>query len=155
MKCPFCGNLESRVADSRTTEEGTAIKRRRECIDCEKRFTTMEKAEESPIIVIKRDGRREVFDGNKILTGLLRACEKRDISLDRLQLLVQELEQELRTSYKQEVETDQIGDILLNKLRKLDEVAYVRFASVFNQFQSIESFKEELEKMIVTRDSDK
>ena len=155
MKCPFCGGLESRVADSRTTEEGTAIKRRRECINCEKRFTTMEKAEESPIIVIKRDGRREVFDGNKILTGLLRACEKRDISLDTLQFLVQELEQELRTSFRQEVETDQIGDILLNKLRKLDEVAYVRFASVFNQFQSIESFKEELEKMIVTRDGDK
>ncbi len=155
MKCPFCGGLDSRVADSRTIEEGTVIKRRRECIGCEKRFTTMEKAEENPIIVVKRDGRREVFDGNKILTGLLRACEKREITLGRLQLLVQELEQELRTEYRQEVETDQIGDILLNKLRELDEVAYVRYASVFNQFQNIESFKEELEKMIVTRDGDK
>lgn len=155
MKCPFCGGLDSRVADSRTIEEGTAIKRRRECAFCEKRFTTMEKVEESPIIVIKRDGRREVFDGNKILTGLLRASEKRNISLDVLQGLIDELEQELRTSYTQEVVADEIGGILLNKLRKIDEVAYVRFASVFHQFQDIETFKKELEKMIKARDAGK
>ncbi len=154
MKCPFCGSLESRVADSRMTEEGKLIKRRRECGSCQRRFTTMEKVEEVPIIVVKRDGRREVFDGNKILTGLLRATEKRNIALPDLENLVSELEQELRAQSTQEVVADQIGDILLNKLRRLDEVAYVRFASVFHQFQDIETFKEELEKMIRTREAE-
>ncbi len=154
MKCPFCGSLESRVADSRMAEEGKLIKRRRECGSCQRRFTTMEKVEEVPIIVVKRDGRREVFDGNKILTGLLRATEKRNIALSDLENLVSELEQELRSQYAQEVVADQIGDILLNKLRRLDEVAYVRFASVFHQFQDMETFKEELEKMIRTREAE-
>ncbi|MFY9113740.1 MAG: transcriptional regulator NrdR [Dethiobacteria bacterium] len=154
MKCPFCGELESRVADSRMIEEGTAIKRRRECTACEKRFNTMEKVEENPIMVIKRDGRREVFDGNKILTGLLRASEKRNVPLGVLQGLVEELEQELRVTYTHEVDADQIGDILLNKLRKIDEVTYVRFASVFHQFQDIDTFKKELEKMIKMRETD-
>ncbi len=154
MKCPFCGSLETRVADSRVVEDNKVVKRRRECGGCEKRFTTMEKAEEDPIIVVKRDGRREVFDGSKILAGLLRASEKRNISLTTLENLVEELEQELRRRDLKEVVTEQIGDILLNKLRKLDEVAYVRFASVFRKFQDIDSFKEELEKMIVTRDAE-
>ena len=154
MKCPFCGSLETRVADSRVVEDNKVVKRRRECGECEKRFTTMEKAEEDPIIVVKRDGRREVFDGSKILAGLLRASEKRNISLTTLENLVEELEQELRRRDMKEVVTEQIGDILLNKLRKLDEVAYVRFASVFRKFQDIDSFKEELEKMIATRDAE-
>lgn len=154
MKCPFCGSLESRVADSRVVEDNTVVKRRRECGSCEKRFTTMEKVEENPIIVIKRDGRREAFDGSKILAGLLRASEKRNISLSALEKLVEEVEQELRRRDMQEVVADNIGDILLNKLRKLDEVTYVRFASVFRKFQDIDSFKEELEKMILTRDAE-
>ncbi len=155
MRCPYCGGLDSRVVDSRTIEEGAAIRRRRECSGCEKRFTTMEKNEDNPIMVMKRDGRREMFDGNKILTGLLRAAEKRNIPLEKLQKLVRELEQELRNTYVHEVNADQIGGILLNKLRKMDEVAYVRFASVFHQFQDIDTFKEELEKMISTREADR
>lgn len=154
MKCPFCSRVNSRVVDSRTIEEGMVVRRRRECCDCQRRFTTMEKTEEEPIMVEKRDGRRQVFDGNKILAGLLRASEKRNIPLPALQELVIEVERELRSAYNREVTADQIGDILLNKLRKLDEVAYVRFASVFNQFQDIDTFKEELEKMIAMRKKD-
>ncbi len=148
MKCPYCGELDSRVLDSRATQESSAIRRRRQCIKCANRFTTMEKIEEEPIVVIKRDGRRELFDAGKILKGLLLAGQKRDISLNFWQKVVENLEQELRSNYTKEVTTDQIGDIILKRLRGIDEVAYVRFASVFRQFPDVETFKAELEEML-------
>lgn len=148
MKCPYCGELDSRVLDSRSTQESSAIRRRRQCIKCNNRFTTMEKIEEEPIVVIKRDGRRELFDAGKILKGLLLAGQKRDIPLNHWQGVVENLEQELRSNYTKEVATDQIGDIILKKLRDIDEVAYVRFASVFRQFPDVETFKAELEDML-------
>ncbi|NMA92035.1 MAG: transcriptional repressor NrdR [Firmicutes bacterium] len=148
MRCLYCGNLTSRVLDSRATEEGAAIRRRRECTRCNNRFTTMEKAEEEPIVVVKRDGRREMFDKNKILAGLILAGQKRDIPRSTWQELVDNLEQELRSNYIQEIETGRIGDYILEKLRRIDEVAYVRFASVFRQFPDIKTFQRELDKMI-------
>ncbi len=151
MRCPYCSKAESKVTDSRSIEDGKVVKRRRECISCEKRFTTMEKVEEEPIMVLKRDGRREVWDGNKVLTGLLRATEKTDVSMDNLSKQVKLIEQEIKSFYPREVTTEQIGDLILQKLRLLDEVAYVRFASVFRKFQDVDSFKEELEKMIAKR----
>lgn len=148
MKCPYCGELDTRVLDSRATQDSSAIRRRRQCIKCANRFTTMEKLEEEPIVVIKRDGRRELFDPAKILRGLILAGQKRDISLSRWEEVVENLEQELRSSYTREVTTDQIGDIILKRLRTIDEVAYVRFASVFRQFPDVEAFKTELEEML-------
>jgi len=148
MKCPYCGEQESRVLDSRAAREGEAVRRRRECIGCGNRFTTMEKVEEEPIVVIKRDGRRELFDSAKVLRGLLLAGQKRDIPLAVWQQLVENLEQELRSSFTREVTADQVGDLILSRLRLIDEVAYVRFASVFRQFPDVERFKAELDKMI-------
>lgn len=148
MKCPYCGELDTRVLDSRATQDSSAIRRRRQCINCNNRFTTMEKIEEEPIVVIKRDGRRELFDSGKILKGLLLAGQKRNIPLSRWEDLVESLEQELRSSYTKEVAADQIGDIILKRLRSIDEVAYVRFASVFRQFPDVETFKTELEDML-------
>lgn len=148
MKCQYCGYEDSRVLDSRAAEEGAAIRRRRECGRCGRRFTTMEKAEEEPMVVIKRDGRRELFDRGKILTGLILAGQKRNIPRSTWQGLVEELEQELRSSYTREVPADRIGDYILGRLRGIDEVAYVRFASVFRQFPDIKAFKEELDKLM-------
>ncbi len=148
MKCPYCGNLSSRVLDSRATEKGTAIRRRRECTNCVNRFTTMEKAEEEPIVVIKQDGRREMFDKNKILTGLILAGQKRNIPRFTWQGLADSLEQELRSKYIREISTGQIGEYILEKLRAIDEVAYVRFASVFRHFADARAFRKELDKMI-------
>ncbi len=148
MKCPFCGEADTRVLDSRATQDATAIRRRRQCTVCVNRFTTMEKLEEEPLVVIKRDGRRELFDSSKILKGLLLAGQKRDISLSMWEEVVENLEQELRSSYVREVPTDQIGDIILARLKQIDEVAYVRFASVFRQFPDVETFKAELETML-------
>jgi transcriptional repressor NrdR len=148
MKCPYCGELDTRVLDSRATQESSAIRRRRQCVSCNNRFTTMEKIEEEPIVVIKRDGRRELFDSGKILKGLLLAAQKRNIPLSRWEEVVESLEQELRSSYTKEVAADQIGDIILKRLRTIDEVAYVRFASVFRQFPDVETFKAELEEML-------
>jgi transcriptional repressor NrdR len=148
MKCPYCGELDTRVLDSRATQDSSAIRRRRQCINCANRFTTMEKLEEEPIVVIKRDGRRELFDPAKILRGLILAGQKRDIPLSRWEEVVENLEQELRSSYTREVTADQIGDIILKRLRNIDEVAYVRFASVFRQFPDVETFKAELEEML-------
>lgn len=148
MKCPYCGELDTRVLDSRATQDSSAIRRRRQCINCANRFTTMEKLEEEPIVVIKRDGRRELFDPAKILRGLILAGQKRDIPLSRWEEVVENLEQELRSSYTREVAADQIGDIILKRLRTIDEVAYVRFASVFRQFPDVEAFKTELEEML-------
>lgn len=148
MKCPYCGELASEVIDSRVVEEGSVIRRRRRCVDCERRFTTYEKVDDIPIIVVKRDGRREPFKRDKIISGLLRAGEKRRIPLEVFEGLVDELERELRNRFAHEATTDEIGDILLNKLRRIDEVTYVRYASVFRQYEDIESFKKELERMI-------
>ncbi len=148
MKCPYCGEMDTRVLDSRSTQDSSAIRRRRQCMECSNRFTTMEKTEEEPIVVIKRDGRRELFDPGKILKGLLLAGQKRNIPLSRWEELVQNLEQELRSRYVKEVPADRIGDIILKKLRTIDEVAYVRFASVFRQFPDVEAFKAELEDML-------
>lgn len=148
MKCPYCGDVDTRVLDSRATKESSAIRRRRQCTACSNRFTTMEKIEEEPLVVVKRDGRRELFDPGKVLKGLLLAGQKRNISLSRWEEVVENLEQELRSSYAREVSADQIGDIILNKLRTMDEVAYVRFASVFRQFPDVDTFKSELEEML-------
>lgn len=148
MKCPYCGEFDTRVLDSRATQDSSAIRRRRQCIKCANRFTTMEKLEEEPIVVIKRDGRRELFDSAKILRGLILAGQKRNISLSRWEEVVENLEQELRSSYTREVTSDQIGDLILKRLRTLDEVAYVRFASVFRQFPDVVAFKTELEEML-------
>ncbi len=153
MKCPYCGEMDTRVLDSRSTQDSSAIRRRRQCMECSNRFTTMEKTEEEPIVVIKRDGRRELFDPGKILKGLLLAGQKRNIPLSHWEELVQNLEQELRSRYVKEVPADRIGDIILKKLRTIDEVAYVRFASVFRQFPDVEAFKAELEDMLEEKKS--
>ncbi len=152
MKCPYCGDVDSRVLDSRTTHEKAAIRRRRECASCSRRFTTYEMVEEKPLVVLKKDGRREIFNGQKILKGLTRAGEKRQIPLEVFEELVAETERELRSSLDQEVSSKKIGSIIMGKLRKIDEVAYVRFASVYRHFKDIDSFRDELEKM--TRDQE-
>jgi transcriptional repressor NrdR len=155
MKCPYCGEPDTRVLDSRATQESSAIRRRRQCVSCNNRFTTMEKMEAEQIVVIKRDGRREIFDPAKILKGLLLAGQKRNIPLSCWEDVVENLEQELRSSYIKEVTTDQIGDLVLAKLRTIDEVAYVRFASVYRQFPDVETFKAELENMLNEKKKEK
>ena len=144
MRCPFCYNMESKVVDSRPTDEGLTIRRRRECIKCGKRFTTYEKIEQLPVFVVKKDGRRESFDRDKILRGLVKACEKRPVSLKELEALVQEIEKQIFNSLEQEITSQQIGQMVMERLKKLDEVAYVRFSSVYSQFMDINSFMEEL-----------
>ena len=144
LKCPFCGYLDSKVVDTRPTEEGTIIRRRRECPSCKKRFTTYERVDELPITVIKKNGIREVFDPHKIINGLIKACEKRSISIDTLQKITYDIEKELKNSMDQEVESQRIGEMVMNKLKELDEVAYVRFASVYRQFKDIDSYIEEI-----------
>lgn len=148
MKCPFCSFEESKVIDSRPTDEGERIRRRRECLKCGKRFTTYEVIETVPVVVIKKDASRQPFDRNKLLNGFLRACEKRPVSLDVLESLVDEIESSLQNSMDREVTSISIGNLAMEKLRSLDEVAYVRFASVYRDFKDINSFVEELDKMI-------
>ena len=148
LKCPFCGYSESRVIDSRPTDEGERIRRRRECLKCSKRFTTYEIIENVPIVVIKKDKSRETFDRNKLLSGLLRACEKRPVSIDTLERIVDEIETLLQNSLDREVSSQRIGTYAMEKLKTVDEVAYVRFASVYRQFKDINSFMEELSKII-------
>jgi transcriptional repressor NrdR len=148
LKCPFCFVTDSKVVDSRPTDEGTVIRRRRECTSCGKRFTTYEKIEYLPILVIKKDGRREVFDSNKIMSGLLKACEKRPVSVRDLETAVQDIEKQIYNSLEQEVTSQKIGEMVMEKLRELDEVAYVRFASVYRQFKDINTFMEELNKLL-------
>lgn len=148
MRCPFCGCEESKVIDSRPTDEGERIRRRRECINCEKRFTTYEVIETVPIIVVKKDKSREVFDRNKLLGGMLRACEKRPVSLDQLDRAIDEIESQLQSGLEREVSTVAIGELAMEKLRELDEVAYVRFASVYRQFKDINTFMDELAKLL-------
>ena len=146
MKCPYCSYDESKVIDSRPTDEGERIRRRRECLGCGKRFTTYEIIETVPVVVIKRDKSREPFDRNKLLNGLLRACEKRPVSMDTLEKVVDDIETNLQNSMDREVPSSLIGTLALEKLRDIDEVAYVRFASVYRQFQDIHSFMEELSR---------
>lgn len=148
MKCPFCYDAESKVVDSRPTDEGSVIRRRRECISCGKRFTTYEKIENLPILVIKKDGRREAFDSSKIMSGLLKACEKRPVPIKDLEEAVQDIEKQVYNSLEQEVTSQRIGEMIMEKLKALDEVAYVRFASVYRQFKDINTFMEELNKLL-------
>lgn len=147
MKCPFCGYTESKVIDSRPTDENERIRRRRECIQCSKRFTTYETIEDVPIIVIKKDRSREVFDRNKILKGMLRACEKRKVTVAELDEKIDEIEAQLQSSVDREVSSSRIGELIMEKLKDIDEVAYVRFASVYKEFDSAESFRDELAKL--------
>ncbi len=148
MKCPYCGFAESKVVDSRPADEGESIRRRRECLSCAKRFTTYENVESLPMVVIKKDSRRETFDRNKVLTGMLKACEKRPVSLFDLEKCVDEIEMSIQNTLKREISTVEIGELVMNHLRNLDEVAYVRFASVYRQFKDINSFMAELSKLL-------
>ena len=148
MKCPFCGYTESKVIDSRPTDENERIRRRRECIQCSKRFTTYETIEDVPVIVIKKDRSREVFDRNKILKGMLRACEKRPVSLSQLEQIADEIEQELQSGLEREISTVNIGEMVMSRLKDVDEVAYVRFASVYRSFKDINTFMDELAKLL-------
>lgn len=148
MRCLFCGHLESKVIDSRSTEEGTTIRRRRECLECGKRFTTYEKIETIPIIVIKKDGLREAFDREKVLNGILRACEKRPVTLSDIEKLIDDIESKLYNMLEREVTSDRIGEMVMERLQALDDIAYVRFASVYRQFKDINSFMDELAKII-------
>ncbi len=147
MKCPFCGFEESKVIDSRPTDENERIRRRRECLRCSKRFTTYETIEDVPIIVIKKDKSREVFDRNKILKGMLRACEKRSVTVSELETAISEIEATLQSALDREVTSARIGELIMEKLKLIDEVAYVRFASVYKEFNSVEAFRDEISKM--------
>ena len=147
MKCPFCGYGESKVIDSRPTDENERIRRRRECIQCGKRFTTYEIIEDVPIIVIKKDKSREVFDRNKILKGMLRACEKRSVTISELEDAISDIEATLQSAVDREVTSSYIGELIMEKLRDIDEVAYVRFASVYMEFDSASSFVDEISKL--------
>lgn len=148
MKCPFCGYTDSKVIDSRPAEDGTTIRRRRECLDCQKRFTTYEVIERMPLMVIKRDGSRESFDRVKIINGVVRACEKRPVTMAQIESVADEIEQELRGRLESEVKTEKIGEMVMLRLKNLDEVAYVRFASVYRSFKDINTFMEELTKLL-------
>ena len=148
MKCRYCASIESKVIDSRPTEDGSAIRRRRECINCGKRFTTYEKIEEIPIMVVKRDGRREPFDSEKIRIGIRKACEKRPIAADVQDKLVEDVTREVFNTLASEVTTRDIGEILMRKLKDVDEVAYVRFASVNREFKDTQTFMKELQHLL-------
>ena len=150
MKCPYCGYQESKVVDSRHSDDGLSI-RRRECLQCQKRFTTYETVESLPIVVIKRDSSRQQFDRNKILNGMLRACEKRPVPLAELERATDEIEQAIQNSLDREISTEKIGELVMERLKPLDEVAYVRFASVYRQFKDIDSFMRELNKILEER----
>ncbi len=148
MRCLFCGHTESKVIDSRSTEEGNTIRRRRECLECGKRFTTYEKIETIPMIVIKKDGIRETFDRDKVLNGILRACEKRPVSLSEIEKVIDDIESKLYNMLEREVTSERIGEMVMERLKDLDDIAYVRFASVYRQFKDINSFMDELAKII-------
>ncbi len=148
MKCMFCGCLESKVIDSRSAEDGTIIRRRRECLSCGKRFTTYETVENTPILVIKSSGARQPFDANKIKNGIIKACEKRPVPMSRIDKLVEDIQKKIYNSLAQEVTTKEIGEMVMKELKDIDEVAYVRFASVYRSFTDISSFLNELESMV-------
>ena len=151
MKCPYCGHPESKVIDSRPADEGNSIRRRRECLSCQKRFTTYETVESLPMVVIKKDGSRQSFDRQKVLRGMIRACEKRPVALAELERIADEIEQELQNSMEREIRTEAIGEKVMERLRKVDQVAYVRFASVYRQFKDIDTFMAELNKLLAEK----
>lgn len=153
MKCPFCGYSESKVIDSRPAEEGATIRRRRECLACSKRFTTYEIIERMPLVVIKRDGSRQSFDKVKLINGMVRASEKRPVPLGRLEQIADDIEQELQSGLEREVKTVAIGEMVMTRLKDVDEVAYVRFASVYRSFKDINTFMEELSKLLTEGES--
>jgi transcriptional repressor NrdR len=148
MKCPFCSFDEDKVIDSRSSNEGKSVRRRRECISCKKRFTTYEYVEEVPLMVIKKDGRREPFDRNKVLSGILKACEKRPVSMEKVEATVDKVEKDLQKTFDKEVKAQSVGELVMEHLHKLDEVAYVRFASVYRQFKDINQFMKELKEIL-------
>ncbi|MEW5974400.1 MAG: transcriptional regulator NrdR [Acidobacteriota bacterium] len=148
MRCPFCGHLEDKVVDSRESREGDVIRRRRECLECARRFTSYERIDEIPYMVVKKDGRREKFDRQKLLTGLMKACEKRPVSLSQLEEIVNEVESFVQEAHERERSTEEIGELLMERLRKLDKVAYVRFASVYLDFKDIKEFMAELRELL-------
>ena len=148
MKCPYCGFNESKVIDSRPADENNSIRRRRECLSCSRRFTTYETVESLPVVVVKKDGSRQSFDRNKILSSMLRACEKRSVPLAKLEEMTSEIEQNLQNQLDREIPTELVGEQVMEKLREADEVAYVRFASVYRQFKDIQTFMAELKKLL-------
>ena len=148
MKCPYCGYNESKVIDSRPADEGASIRRRRECLSCGKRFTTYETVESLPMVVVKKDGSRQSFDRSKVLGGMIRACEKRPVPLAELEKITEEIEQDLQNSMEREISTEAIGEKVMDRLRTVDQVAYVRFASVYRQFKDIDTFMAELNKLL-------
>lgn len=148
MKCPFCDFYETRVIDSRPTDEGQAIRRRRECVKCNKRFTTYENIEEIPLIVVKKDGNRQTFNRNKLLNGIVKACEKRPVSIKTIEEIVDNIEKTLYNSMEKEVTSQYIGEMVMDNLKNVDEVSYVRFASVYRQFKDISTFMDELKKLL-------
>ena len=151
MKCPYCAHLESKVVDSRPAEEGSSIRRRRECLECHKRFTTYEIVESLPLMVVKRDGSRQAFDRNKLLNSMLKACEKRSVSMETLEKIADEIEQSLQNELEREVRSTEIGELVMEKLKDVDEVAYVRFASVYRKFKDINSFVAELNRLLAEK----
>ena len=153
MTCPFCSHKEDRVIDSRESKEGDSIRRRRQCLGCERRFTTYERTDEIPYMVVKKDGRREKFDRQKVLSGLLKACEKRPIAMGKLAALVDEVESRLADSQDRELSTTEVGEMLMDRLQTLDKIAYVRFASVYRDFQDVEAFLNELKHLVLQKRS--
>lgn len=151
MKCPYCANAESKVVDSRPANEGASIRRRRECLECHKRFTTYEMMERMPMIVVKKDGSRQSYDRSKMMNSMLKACEKRTVSLCAIEAVADEIEQELQNELGGEITSGRIGELVMEKLKTMDEVAYVRFASVYRQFKDINTFLEELTKLLEYR----
>ena len=151
MKCPYCGYAESKVVDSRPADDGASIRRRRECLSCTKRFTTYETVESLPMVVVKKEGSRQSFDRSKVLGGMIRACEKRPVPLAELERIADEVEQELQNGLDREITTVHIGELVMEKLRGLDQVAYVRFASVYRQFKDIDTFMAELSKLLAEK----
>ena len=154
MKCPFCGHIEDKVVDSRESKEGESIRRRRECLKCERRFTSYERIDEIPYMVVKKDGRREKFERQKVLAGVLRACEKRPISMGKMEQLVNEVESYLIDSPERERTTNDIGAVIMNGLKQLDKVAYIRFASVYRDFKDVSEFRAELESLLNSKEKD-
>lgn len=155
MKCPFCGHLEDKVVDSREAKDGDSIRRRRECMECARRFTSYERIDEVPYMVVKKDGRRETFDRGKIMNGLLRACEKRPISANQLESLINSVEKYVQDSPDRERRTEQVGKMIMRRLKELDKVAYVRFASVYLEFEDVSEFMEELKILVRGREKAK
>lgn len=149
MKCPFCGHAEDKVIDSRSTQDDSSVRRRRECLGCARRFTTYEYIEKIPLMVVKRDGRREPFSRQKILDGLMRSCEKRPVSVEQMETLVEDVEKAIQKSFDKEIDAKAIGEIVMEKLSAIDGVAYVRFASVYRQFKDVSEFMKELKQLLV------